>query len=272
MGEPWLITGEMHQSLCKIVDAHITGSAHDAGGIVEAYSNANGNNGGSVDAFVRMGNIAVISVQGVIGKHIGYYERCSGVMDVDDIERGFVDAENDDSIDGILLDISTPGGTVTGVPEVAAVVARVNESKPVVSFCDTNMCSAGYWLGAGSTAIVATGSASIGSIGVYAAWLDVSRHYEMQGMKREVAKVGKFKAAGLPGLSLTDEQRALLEARVVEIAGWFKGFVSEHRNVAAEVMEGQSFYGVEAAANGLIDSVGGRDDAIELLESLIKMK
>lgn len=268
--EPWLITGEMHKRLCQIVDEHISGAAHDPGGIVEAFSGAKGN-GRDRDPFVRLGNIAQVNVHGVIGKRVGYFEKCSGVMDCDDAEYALLTAYEDESIEGVLLDIDSPGGTVTGVPELAEVIARVNAEKPVVAFTDTQMASAAYWLGAACSAIYATGSSHIGSIGVYAAWMDASRAYELNGFSQEVEKVGKYKAAGLYGTSMTPEQRDLVRKRVEEVAGWFKGFVSANRSgVPAEAMEGQTFYGAEAKVNNLVDEVGSREDAFGVLESLIE--
>ena len=94
----------------------------------------------------------------------------------------------------------------------------------------------------------------------------------MNGFSQEVEKVGRYKAAGLYGTTMTEEQRELVRKRVEEVAGWFKGFVTAHRSIPAEAMEGQCFYGNEAKANKLIDEIGSRDDALEVLETLIEMK
>lgn len=267
--EPWLITAEMHKRLCQIVDQHITGAAHDPGGIVQAFADSHGN-GRDRDLFTRVGNIAQVNIHGVVGKRVGAFEKCSGVMDCDDVERALAAALDDSSIEGILLDVDSPGGTVTGVPELAAVIAEVDAQKPVVAFTDRQMASAAYYLAAGARAIYATGSAHVGSIGVYSAWLDASRAFEMNGLSMEVDKVGKYKAAGLYGTSMTAEQRDLIHSRTEEVAAWFKGFVRGQRPAVPEsAMEGQEFYGVEAKANGLVDEVGGLEDAFDELESLI---
>jgi len=261
----------MHKRLCQIVDEHISGVAHDPGGIVEAYQGAQGN-GREREPFVRLGNVAQVNIHGVIGKRVGFFEASSGVMDVDDVEAALLAALEDESIEGILLDVHSPGGTVTGVPELAEVIAAVNERKPVVAFTDTEMASAAYWLASAASAVYATRSAAVGSIGVYAAWLDASRSFEMNGFRQEVEKVGKYKAAGLYGTAMTPEQRELVKRRVEEVAGWFKGFVSARRGgVRPEAMEGQSFYGAEAAATGLVDAVGSREDALSVLGTLADM-
>jgi ClpP class serine protease len=76
------------------------------------------------------------------------------------------------------------------------------------------MASAAYWIGVTADAIFAEPSAEIGSIGVYSAFLDESRAFEMEGLKTELFKTGKYKGMGMPGLPLTEDQRALIQAEV----------------------------------------------------------
>ena len=93
---------------------------------------------------------------------------------------------------------------------------------------------------------------------------------EMRGVDVELFKTGTFKGMGYPGTSLTEEQRALLQAEVNDIHQWFTGHVSEHRNISGEdTFEGQDFTGREALKRGLIDMVGSFDDAMSELRLLI---
>ena len=280
--EPWLILSETHRRLCQIVDAHIDGSAHNPGGLIEQMEKVladepqAGIQGGPRETrkpYELAGSIALIPMHGVIGKRVGCFEKMSGAVDVDDVERLLDAALGDDDVEGILLHIDSPGGTVTGVPELANKVAAATSEKRVLSFTDNMAASAAYWIGCGADEFYAAPSASTGSIGVYLAWLDVSRAYEMGGYKTELIKVGRHKAVGLAGTTLSDEQRDLLTARVEQIGVWFKGFVSAHREgVAAESMEGQTFYGRDAKAAGLVDEIGSLSDAIERLRFLISLE
>ena len=98
-----------------------------------------------------------------------------------------------------------------------------------------------------------------GSIGVFSALLDYVEWMKKEGLKLELMKAGRDKAMGLPGTSLTVEQRAVIQADVDEIFGWFTADVRSHRKALAAVpeesMQGQCFMGARAVAAGLADEV-----------------
>jgi ClpP class serine protease len=100
---------------------------------------------------------------------------------------------------------------VAGTPELAAAVASLNEDKPVYAFSSGLMASAAYWIASQARAIYATPSAQVGSIGVVQAVVDDSGALDRDGIKVEVFSVGKYKAMGAPGTSLTDDQRDLMQ-------------------------------------------------------------
>jgi protease-4 len=152
---------------------------------------------------------------------------------------------------------------VSGTPEAAAAVLRAKAAKPVLAYADGLMDSAAYWIGSQADAIYATQSADVGCIGCYLAILDTSRADEMAGYKLEMFRSGRFKGMGAAGTSLSDEQRAMLQADVDRIAAEFKVAVRGTRGaISDELMQGQS-YSVEAAlAHGLVDAVTDMDAAL----------
>ena len=199
----------------------------------------------------KAGRVGVIPLRGVIGKGLSRLEALTGAVDVDEFTSSLEDMEDDDEIEYIIIDISSPGGTVTGVEEAAAMVARSN--KKTIAFTDTEAASAAYWIGSAADRFVATPSATVGSIGVYMAIPDYSKAFEMQGVKMDVIKSGTLKGAGIPGTSLTDAQRADLQAQVEAIHADFKANVRSKRSlVKDEDMEGQVFSGRQAAGKGLV--------------------
>jgi signal peptide peptidase SppA len=174
-------------------------------------------------------------------------------------------AATDAGVSAIVLAVDSPGGTVAGIAEAAQTIRDARAVKPVVAFADGRMQSAAYWLASQADAIFATQSGNVGSIGVYAAFLDRSRAAEMQGVKVEVFKSGKHKGMGIPGTTLTDEQRQMMQADVDKIGAEFRAVVRAGRTprtVADEVMQGQSFSVADALANGLVDGVGTIGQAI----------
>jgi len=128
-------------------------------------------------------------------------------------------------VQAVFLDMDSPGGTVNGTPELAALVADVSKAKYTYAFTDGQMCSAAYWIASQSDAVFATPSARVGSIGVLLPMLDESKAFEQAGIKDELFAAGKYKSVGVPGLLLTDEQRAWLQSDVDKIYADFKAAV-----------------------------------------------
>jgi ClpP class serine protease len=127
--EPWLITPVMHNKLCEIVADHITGAAHASAGRAESYAHTS-NSGLPVS---KIGNIARVEISGVIGRRVGDMAKSSGALDLDDIAAAMIKVGADKSVDGVLMVFDSPGGTVSGVPELSRLVRDVAARKPVVA-------------------------------------------------------------------------------------------------------------------------------------------
>jgi ClpP class serine protease len=77
----------------------------------------------------------------------------------------------------------------------------------------------------------------------------------MRGIDLELFKAGKFKAMGIPGKPLNDEERAFIQEDIDRINSRFVGTVQAARpGIAREDLEGQVFDGDTALAKGFTDS------------------
>jgi signal peptide peptidase SppA len=222
----------------------------------------------------RLGDVAVVPIVGALARRPDPFEMAWGDVEDTDAIRGLVErVGSDPDVSGILLDIDSPGGFYGGGPEMADAVKNAARRKPVVAYTGGMMASLAYLVGSQANQVVASRSATVGSIGVWTAIIDVSKLYESMGVKVELFrnKEGTFKAAGMPGTSLTDEQRAHIQGRTDALFGEFRRAVRGARvDVPDEAMRGQTFYGAEAKAQGLIDRVGDRSFALSALRSLIR--
>ena len=263
--EPWLITSQMHRQICDIVMQHITGEAHQAGGIASLFEDE------PKEDILRLTDegTAILAINGVIGKRVSALEKSSGMVDIDELSEAFDVAMADSNVTGIILDISSPGGTVTGVPELASKIQEARSEKPSVAVTDTMAASAAYWIGSQAWSFVASESAVVGSVGVYMSVLDESRAYEMAGYKQDVIKAGTMKGAGIPGTSLSSEQRDQFQGEVDYIHAQFKAAVrtGRGRDISDESMQGQDFYAEQAVELGLINAIGGLKDAAAMLKT-----
>jgi len=214
--------------------------------------------------------VRTISVAGVLGKGMAAWELMLGATDYDDLTDSVRKAIMDTSVRAIVLKFDSGGGSGCGVVECAAAIQQARAVKPIIAYTDTCMASAAYWLGCSCTAVYASASSYVGSIGTIIPLLDISGYYEQLGIKQELFVSGPLKGAGWPGTSLTDAQRAHFQAIVDYHAGVFKGHVLANRvNVAPEAMQGQVIFGSLAPAHGLIDQMAtyeiARDDAAQMV-------
>lgn len=260
--EPWLITDAYHAALAQVLDSKLAGKITEwQEEAPKAESGAPLIPGASqfAPATLDSNGIATISINGVIAKGATAIEKaCYGGTGPEDITASFLAASADPSVRGIIAILDSPGGTVGGVRETANVIASIQADgkKPVFAFTDGLLASAAYWLASGSSRIYAAPLANIGSIGVYVPWVDSSARAAMQGLKVDVIKDGIHKGAGYPGTSITEEQRSMLQSQVNEIGAAFRAHVTAWRpRVPAEAMQGQSFHGIQAAKQGLIDGI-----------------
>lgn len=178
------------------------------------------------------------------------------------------EAAADPRVDGILVEVDSPGGSVTGVPEAAEAVFNARASKPVTTFVNGLMASAGYWIGAAAEEVIASRSSEAGSIGVFMLHEDWTENLAADGIVVTEISAGRFKTEGAPWKALDDEAKEYLQARVTEAYDWFVSDVARYRgdtvqNVRSGYGEGRVLGARDAVAAKLIDRVGTMADALE---------
>lgn len=262
---PWFITPAAHATLRNLFHAHAARlvTAPRAEGLdLGAFVNPR-----QPLAIDPTTGIAAIHILGPLGKNLSQIEQSCGATGFEQIRADYATALASGAR-GILLKFDSPGGTVQGTPELAALIA--SKPLPTVAYTEDMMASAAYYLAAGADAIVATSSAEVGSIGVYIPWMDYSQQLAAEGLRPDpiVNQEGDLKALGFTG-TLTPEQRAYLQERVDEDFAAFKAHVLAHRTVAPEAMRGQTLSGPRAVDSNLIDLQGDETRARSFLSSLI---
>lgn len=178
------------------------------------------------------------------------------------------DMAADPAITRALIVFDSPGGQVTGTADLADAVRALATLKPTVALVDGMAASAAYWVAAQAGTIVATPASSLGSIGVYAAMFDISALLAKYGVKVEVFKnaAADLKAMGVPGVPLSESQRAHMQDRIEGIAADFHAAVLTMRPaVQADTLRGQTFDARSSIARGLADTLGRAPDALRLL-------
>ena len=212
--------------------------------------------------------IGVLSVEGILGKRLSSLETLCGGVDVNDVVNAARTLAADPKVGTIVMDISSPGGVVTGIPEAYSALCQIAKDKTLIAYSDTQMCSAAMWLGAAAHSRYCARSADLGSIGVYTVQLDKSKQLENAGVNVQAVQAGKYKTAGAPWRPLTAEERALIQSRVDDVS---KNFTDAMRaacpGVSDDTMQGQVFRGPRAVEAGLAD--GTYDSLDDLIAALL---
>jgi len=202
-----------------------------------------------------VGTTAIVPIKGVITSGLHPIYRVIGFADTEQIADWIRAAAADPAIEEILLRIDSPGGMVTGTPELAAAVAAADRIKPVLAHTSGMMDSAAYWIASQARAICCTPSADVGCIGVYQLYYDHSAYLATMGIKASIFKSGDLKAAGHPDIPMTEAQAAHVQAEIDAIGVQFRAAVTARRDIDEDSMRGQSFLGTEALARGLVDDL-----------------
>lgn len=255
--EPWLITAVAHAALVEAIMGHTA----------ENFVAAQSGEGSPIDYSLNGEGVAVLSVGGMLCLRPSSIEKkYFGMSCLEELGGAMDKAAKDPMCKAMVLAFNSPGGTANGTPELAMKVRELCKKMPVVSFTDSLMASAAYEVGSQAHAVIATRSASVGSIGTVVSFLDVSKAYAAMGIERKVIRNegAIYKGMGATGAALTPEQEAQIQDTVNQHADMFKQIVLDARpNVKAEAMRGQTMLGGEALSAGLIDGIGGMDLAIK---------
>ena len=203
---------------------------------------------------IKSGDLAIIPVKGVIGSGLTELEKMMGATDVEDIQEMLEDAERDPGVETIIFDFDTPGGTVTGVPEMAARIRACK--KRTVGWTCKQSCSAGMWLMSQCDEVFVSPSSVVGSVGVYIPIYDMKAAYAEEGITVDLIKAGWAKGAGYTGTSMTPEQRKLFQDDVDEMHKWFIMDIKAVRTYADEAdMQGQCWSGKKGAEKSLVSGL-----------------
>lgn len=191
-------------------------------------------------------------------------------------------AESKD-IGAIILRVDSPGGDGMASDVVAEVVRKFKGKKPIIVSQGAVAASGGYWLSMDADTILASPVSITGSIGVIGAWFYNKGLADSLGIKTEIIKRGKYAdlgypfmmpliPIGLPNRNLNDDEKAQMEKM---IKAFYKEFVTKVSNGRGmeydkihDIAQGRVWTGLEGKKIGLIDELGGLDDAMRIAKEL----
>jgi len=203
-------------------------------------------------------------------------EEAPGMIGSDTLAAELRDAAHEDAIKAVVLRIDSPGGSVFASEVIRREVEALRKTgKPVVASMSSLAASGGYYIAMSADKIVASPATITGSIGVFFVMPTFQRSLERLGVHTD--GVGTTSLAGEFRLDrpLGDMSRDILQQSVERIYQDFIGQVAKSRKMSVEavdaVAQGRVWAGTDAKRIGLVDQLGGYDDAIELAARLAKL-
>ena len=208
-------------------------------------------------SFIPSGDkIAIVKVEGVIEGS-------------EDIIRQLRKYDKDNSVRAIVLRINSPGGAVAPTEEIYEYVKRVRDNGTyVIASLSSIAASGGYYIACACDTIVTNKGTLVGSIGVILSYMTFEGLMDKVGVQLEVVKSGELKDVGNYSREMTQKEREMLQATLDDTYNQFVLAVAEDRNMemmaVEEIADGSIFTGNQALALGLVDKIGGFEDAISL--------
>ncbi len=173
-------------------------------------------------------------------------------------------------IKGIVVRVDSPGGSVAPSQEIFEALKKVE--KPLVVSMGSVAASGGYYISLGAKKIYANPGTLTGSIGVIMEFMNLEKLLDWAKIKRYALTTGKFKSVGSSYREMTPEERALLQEMINEVLLQFKTAVHESRKLEMEavtkIADGRIMNGSKAKELGLIDELGGLEDAVRAVAEL----
>jgi len=189
----------------------------------------------------------------------------------EDIVLIIEDAEKDESIKAILLEVDSYGGYVVAGEEVADALRRA--IKPTVVLIREGGASAAYMAASGADVIFASKNSDVGGIGVTMSYLDYVQQNQREGLAYVSLSSGKFKDTGDPNKPLSQEEKNLLMRDVNIVHKNFVKTIADNRKLNIEQVEaladGSTMLGGMALENSLVDKIGGMPEVTDYLEEKI---
>lgn len=208
-----------------------------------------------------------------------------------DVKSQLYAAAKEEDVQGVVLEINSPGGTIYGSQAIADGVKYYRETtkKPVFAHVSGVAASGGYWAAVAADRVIADHGSIMGSIGVI---MGPFKYYDgvisedgglfmggvmtQNGIESTTLTAGKSKDIGDPTRRLTQEEIAVLQQGLNNEYDTFIQHVSMRRNIQPDVVRNQIkalvYDNKTAQQLRLIDQTGSREDAYYQLAKAAKLE
>jgi protease IV len=234
----------------------------------------------SIDDYAEVANkktktssrkIATLYAQGSIVNGEGGNGQIGG----DSLARQIRELRLDKDVKAVVLRVNSPGGSALASDIIQREVRLLQKEKPVVVSMGDVAASGGYWISTYSNKIFAESNTITGSIGVIGINFNYQKLANKNGITWDVVKTSKLADSTTIARPRTPQELAISQQMVNDIYDDFLNKVSESRKLpkdkVAEIAQGRVWSGIDAKKIGLVDDIGGLNDAIAYAADIAKL-
>ncbi|MFB9078819.1 signal peptide peptidase SppA [Flavobacterium procerum] len=230
------------------------------------------NNATTALANTTSDQIAIIYAQGEIASGEGDVN----VIGEGSMRRSLQEARKNDDVKAIVLRIDSPGGSALTSDLIWREIEITKKVKPVVVSMGNYAASGGYYIACNADKIFAESNTITGSIGVFGMLPNFTTLANKLGINSEQVKTHENAANYSPFVPVDEKFKAFTLEGVEKIYNTFVTHVAEGRKMTFEqvdaIAQGRVWSGTEALKLGLVDKIGGLNDAIAEAARIAKIK
>lgn len=214
--------------------------------------------------------VALVVIEGVIAEGESYANslRDEAVAGADTIVKQLDDILRNDNVKALVIRVNSPGGSYTASNEIWYAIKRIKEKKriPVVVTQGNYAASGGYFVSIAGDYIFSEPSSITGSIGVLGGKMVLSGLWNKLGIHWGEVKFGENSGILSVNHKFTPKEKEIFNRSLDRVYKDFTLKVSEARHIEITKMDkiarGRVWTGIDAADAGLVDAVGGIDEAV----------
>lgn len=208
--------------------------------------------------------IAVVYAVGEIVSGEGNDEQIGS----DRISKAIRTAREDEKVKAVVLRVNSPGGSALASDVIWREVVLTKAIKPIIVSMGDLAASGGYYISAAADSIFAQPNTITGSIGVFGIIPNFQRFFnDKLGVTFDVVKTAEFADLGAFDRPLTTQEQSIIQQNVNKIYHTFTQNVADgrkkERSYIDSIGQGRVWTGAQAIELGLVDRIGGIEDAIK---------
>lgn len=185
------------------------------------------------------------------------------------IAEQFRRARLDDKVKAVVLRINSPGGSALASDVMWREITLTNKVKPVIASMSDYAASGGYYMAMGCRRIVAEPNTITGSIGVFGMLFNAQGFFKDKlGITYDRVTTNKYSDFPSVTHEMTEFEKDIIQKGVERTYNLFTTKAAQGRKMPVDSLRalasGRVWSGEQAKANGLVDALGGMDEAVRL--------